>query len=75
MREEANGSNDANPLSITRSLEEVRPSGLATFFVERDGCFDFSIFKLDKLVVLISFAMPAGEYVEGFFMAVLVAEP
>jgi hypothetical protein len=75
LREEANSSNDANPLSVTRSLEKVRPSGFATFFVERDGRFDFSIFELDELVIFVSLAMPAGEYVEGFLVAVLVAEP
>jgi hypothetical protein len=75
LLEEANSSNDANPLSVARSLEKVRPSGFAALFVERDGRFDFRIFELDKLVVFVSFTMPAGEDVECFFMAVLVAEP
>jgi hypothetical protein len=43
------------------------------FFVERNSGAYFGIFKLDKLIVFISFAMPAGENGEGFFMAVFVA--
>jgi len=43
--------------------------------VKSNGSAHFGVFELNKLVVSISFTVPAGEHGEGFFMAVFVAQP
>jgi hypothetical protein len=48
---------------------------LSALLVEFDGCADFGVLELDELVFFVAFAVPFCENLQGFFVAVFVAEP
>jgi len=73
LTEETNSSDDDNPLAVAFGLQEVGPAGSVMLSVESNGSANFGVLELNKLVVSISFAVPAGEHGEGFFVAVFVA--
>lgn len=75
LAEETNSSDDDNPLAVAFGLQEVRPVGSVLLFVDGNGSAHFGVFELNKLVVLVSFAVPACEHGQGFFMTVFVAQP
>jgi hypothetical protein len=75
LREEADGSDDADPLAVAFGFEEIGPTRLAALFVELNGGLDFGVLELHEFVVLIAFAVPVRKDVQGFFVAVFVAEP
>lgn len=75
LGEETDGSEDDDALAIAFCLEEVGPASLASLLVEFDRGFDFSKFKLHKLVVFIALTVPLGEHSESLTVAVLVAQP
>jgi hypothetical protein len=75
LTEEANRSDDDDPLAVAFCLQEVGPVGSVLFLVKSNSSAHLGVFKLNKLVVRVSFAMPAGEHGEGFFVAIFVAQP